>query len=100
MITCGQTPSKHDRADSQAGHAGSIPVTRSLGFLAGRAISRPTPRRQPCRRQADDRTAAGGQPATLLRADHSVVVRQRVEIAYLRLWRTRITYTGDDYRES
>ncbi len=48
------------------------------------------------------RTAAG-QPTALVLADRSLIVRQRVESAYPRLRRTRITYTGrgygDGYRE-
>jgi len=52
---------------------------------------------------ASARTTAGGQPAALVLADRSLIVRQQVETAYPRLRRTRVTYTGsgygDGYRE-
>jgi Protein of unknown function (DUF2786) len=47
--------------------------------------------------------AAGGQPAALVLADRSLVVRRQVTAAYPRLRKTRVTYSGggygDGYRE-
>jgi hypothetical protein len=52
---------------------------------------------------ASARTADGGRPAALVLADRSLTVRRRVEAAYPRIRRTRVTYTGsgygDGYRE-
>jgi hypothetical protein len=41
--------------------------------------------------------AAGGQPAALVLADRSLVVRQQVTAAYPRLRATRVTYSGSGY---
>jgi Protein of unknown function (DUF2786) len=55
------------------------------------------------RPEAGARAAAGGRSAALVLADRSLIVRQRLESAYPRIRRTRITYTGsgygDGYRE-
>jgi hypothetical protein len=40
---------------------------------------------------------AGGQPAALVLADRSLVVRRQVAAAYPRLRKTRVTYSGDGY---
>jgi hypothetical protein len=67
-----------------------------LGF-ASAVVARVRAAEESAARRAEAPAAPGATPAALVLADRAGIVRHRVEQAYPRLRRSRVTYTGSGY---